>query len=244
MTERSSRVVGRHPDDHVAVALAGPAQRPQAVEDLRLQPDQSLPLFVGRVLISHRAQLHGRRDGVEGGLGDGDLDHATPRLIGATLSAISPAPAQATGRSLLASAADHGCVPAPRRSHAPRRSGADLVAPSRPRLTQRDNVGGFGTGDELRPRKGVGPCPDLSKLQPPEVSDFGRRFNNGQRAGQKFPHLPLWGPAAVARPARHGGRLKGSPPIGAKKQAVGVRRQAKPSQAQQCSFTRRKDHHQ
>jgi hypothetical protein len=34
----------RQPQDHVAAALAGPAQGAQAIEDMALKPDLALPL--------------------------------------------------------------------------------------------------------------------------------------------------------------------------------------------------------
>ncbi len=55
--------------------------------------------LVGRVLVARGAERQGCRDGGERGFGDGDADHATPRLIGTTLLAASLVTQVATGKA-------------------------------------------------------------------------------------------------------------------------------------------------
>jgi hypothetical protein len=65
----------RRPQDHVAVALAQPAHRAQAVDDRRVEPDEPLAVGVDLRLDPDRAQRQGGGDRPEGGLRDGDADH-------------------------------------------------------------------------------------------------------------------------------------------------------------------------
>ena len=79
----------RKSDDHVAVALAA-AQIFQLGDDMRLKPGVALAPLVGLVLIAHAAKRERGRNRVERGLGNRDLDHAAPHLIGTTFELVPP----------------------------------------------------------------------------------------------------------------------------------------------------------
>ena len=57
---------------------------------MRLKPEVALAPFVGLVLITHAAKRERGRNRVERGLGNRDLDHAAPRLIGTTFESVPP----------------------------------------------------------------------------------------------------------------------------------------------------------
>jgi hypothetical protein len=64
------------PLDDVGKALAWPAQVFQFVDDRVLEPDEALAVIVRLVLEADRAEQQRGGEGVEGGGGDGDADHA------------------------------------------------------------------------------------------------------------------------------------------------------------------------
>src|ERR1700722_20057059 len=68
----------RQPQDRIAVALAGAAKGPKMFNHLRIQPHVALSLRVARVLVAHETKRKRKRSGdrVEGGLADGEADHA------------------------------------------------------------------------------------------------------------------------------------------------------------------------
>ena len=71
---RRSAAIRRHPQDHVAGALASPAIGIQLVEDAPLKPNQTVPVLVDLVLEAHRAERKRSGDRLECGLADGDAD--------------------------------------------------------------------------------------------------------------------------------------------------------------------------
>jgi hypothetical protein len=67
----------RQPQDHVANAVAWTAHRLQPIENARLKPDLTFALGFGFSFGAHKIRAaDGRGDGLEGGWGDGDADHA------------------------------------------------------------------------------------------------------------------------------------------------------------------------
>ena len=79
--ENGSAAFRRQPQNGVAVAFARPAHGPQTGDDGDMvQPDQALAALVDLVLITHAAERERGGNRLEGGLGDGDADHAVRRL--------------------------------------------------------------------------------------------------------------------------------------------------------------------
>jgi hypothetical protein len=57
------------------LAFSFAAQRPQTIDDVRLEPDQTVAILVDRVLKAHVAERQRPGDRLEGRLRDGDADH-------------------------------------------------------------------------------------------------------------------------------------------------------------------------
>jgi hypothetical protein len=61
------RLLPRDAHDSVGVGLARPAHRPEAVDQVGGEPDQTLAVHAGTVLIADAAERERGSDGVEGG---------------------------------------------------------------------------------------------------------------------------------------------------------------------------------
>jgi hypothetical protein len=84
------------------MSAPGPAHGPEPIDHVRLQPDQALAALVGLVLVADRAERERCGYRLEGGLGDGDLDHGRFRrvLMDTTLAA-SASPSRKAAHSSI-----------------------------------------------------------------------------------------------------------------------------------------------